>query len=136
MTFTKKDFRIAYLEIFNSIISIPFQHLLTENVAKAGDVSLDCNCSGGCNSKLFKHSPISPCSRDGFALSTLYRKMQELDCPILMVIQVGKRGEIRHISRFMNVLKQDVDHVIFGGLLSEPPKVTDSFCGKKKRLFR
>ena len=26
--------------------------------------------------------------RDGFALSTLYRKVQDLDCPILMVIQV------------------------------------------------
>ena len=25
---------------------------------------------------------------------------------------------------------QDVDQLIFGGLLSEPPKVTDSFCGK------
>ena len=27
-------------------------------------------------------------------------------------------------------LFQDVDQVIFGGLLSEPPKVTDSFCGE------
>ena len=25
---------------------------------------------------------------------------------------------------------QDIDQVIFGGLLSEPPKVTDSFCGE------
>jgi len=49
-------------------------------------------------------------TRDGFSLSSLYRKFQHLDCPVLLVIQ-------------------DVDQVIFGGLLSEPPKVTDSFCG-------
>lgn len=49
-------------------------------------------------------------TRDGFSLSSLYRKTQDLDCPVLLTIQ-------------------DVDQVIFGGLLSEPPKVTDSFCG-------
>lgn len=31
---------------------------------------------------------------------------------------------------------QDVDHVIFGGLLSEPPKVTDSFCGKSNSVLK
>lgn len=49
-------------------------------------------------------------TRDGFSLSTLYRKLQELDSLVLLIIQ-------------------DVDQVIFGALLSEPPKVTDSFCG-------
>ena len=50
-------------------------------------------------------------ARDGFSLSQLYRKTQDLDCPVLLVIQ-------------------DVDQFTFGGLLSEPPKVTESFCGE------
>jgi len=49
-------------------------------------------------------------TRDGFSLSTLYRKTQDLDCPVLLTIQ-------------------DVDQAIFGGLLSEPPKVTEAFRG-------
>jgi len=49
-------------------------------------------------------------TRDGFSLSQLYRKLHEVDSVVLLVIQ-------------------DVDQVIFGGLLSEPPQVTDSFTG-------
>lgn len=48
--------------------------------------------------------------RDGFSLASLYRKMQPVDSVVLLVIK-------------------DVDEVIFGGLLSEPPQVTDSFTG-------
>ena len=57
--------------------------------------------------------------------------MQDLDCPILMVIQVlFKFRELFLETLFCFNSCQDVDQVIFGGLLSEPPKVTDSFCGK------
>lgn len=49
-------------------------------------------------------------ARDGFSLKNLYRMLQSVDSVVLLVIQ-------------------DTDQVIFGGLLSEPPQVTDSFCG-------
>ena len=76
--------------------------------------------------------------RDGFALSTLYRKVQDLDCPILMVIQVlrDKWKAVFLPNFYCFNFRQDVDQVIFGGLLSEPPKVTDSFCGKSNSVLK
>lgn len=79
--------------------------------------------------------------RDGFALSTLYRKVQDLDCPILMVIQVlfplrDKWKAVFPPNFYCFNSCQDVDQVIFGGLLSEPPKVTDSFCGKSNSVLK
>ena len=38
-------------------------------------------------------------------------------------------GGLLKMKRKKFVLPQDVDQVIFGGLLSEPPQVTDSFTG-------
>ena len=65
-------------------------------------------------------------TRDGFSLSQLYRKLHEVDSVVLLVIQVWW---IVKRKRKKFVLPQDVDQVIFGGLLSEPPQVTDSFTG-------
>ena len=65
-------------------------------------------------------------TRDGFSLSQLYRKLHDVDSVVLLVIQVLLTKEE---TREKFVLPQDVDQVIFGGLLSEPPQVTDSFTG-------
>ncbi|XP_023336378.1 uncharacterized protein LOC111707503 [Eurytemora carolleeae] len=48
--------------------------------------------------------------RDGFSLSTFYRKLQNLENPVLLVIE-------------------DVEDHVFGSLLSEPPLQTDAFTG-------
>ncbi|PRD35836.1 UNVERIFIED_CONTAM: TLD domain-containing protein 2 [Trichonephila clavipes] len=49
-------------------------------------------------------------SFDGFLLKTLYRKMAEFDCPVIIVMQ-------------------DYENAIFGALLSEPLKQSDTFYG-------
>ena len=75
-------------------------------------------------------------------MSTLYRKVLDLDCPILMVIQVlfttlrDKWKAVFPPNFYCFNFRQDVDQVIFGGLLSEPPKVTDSFCGKSNSVLK
>ncbi|GFQ94561.1 nuclear receptor coactivator 7 [Trichonephila clavata] len=49
-------------------------------------------------------------SFDGFLLKTLYRKMAEFDCPVIIVMQ-------------------DYENATFGALLSEPLKQSDTFYG-------
>jgi len=62
--------------------------------------------------RLINHSWMLTFSteRDGFALSTLYRKMQEIDSPVLLVIQ-------------------DTEDNLFGSFLSGPILITDAFTG-------
>ena len=96
MTFTKKEFRLLKYFIHLHIFYILFTSNIYWLTAKAGHVSLRLIVIAV--EVVIPNCLNSPCSRDGFALSTLYRKMQELDCPILMVIQVRKRGDIKYTS--------------------------------------
>ncbi|CAL1294138.1 unnamed protein product [Larinioides sclopetarius] len=58
----------------------------------------------------FPWTRIYSTSTDGFLLKTLYRKMTDFDCPVILIMQ-------------------DTENAIFGALLSEPLKQSDGFYG-------
>ncbi|GIY46292.1 oxidation resistance protein 1 [Caerostris extrusa] len=58
----------------------------------------------------FPWTRIYSTSTDGFLLKSLYRKMRDFDCPVIIVMQ-------------------DTENAIFGAMLSEPLRQSDGFYG-------